>query len=296
MNSLALDRRFRSLIRLSDQQRNLPTNFIARSQLRQNLLRQAPQKFFMQLRHLSRNHDIAGSAQGFHHILQRFQQSVRGFIENLGFRRSQQPLQQAPALVAEVEKSRGPYKVSAVAERAGVAALTEDREWVGADRSGVRLRKPGALLDAWCAVYKPRLTDEKQYYTLLHGEPLDNAAKAATVAAGFGRHLLLASFSAARWLAPYARMAGYHFYADAEGEARLKTDLKLEPSARGANVTVARPMDDGAFMGRREPVQGLWCTGPVQTYLDLSAAGERGREAADHLRKKVLDPLWLNLP
>jgi histidinol-phosphate aminotransferase len=34
------------------------------------------------------------------------------------------------ALIAEVEKSRGPYKVSAAAERAALAALTEDRAWV----------------------------------------------------------------------------------------------------------------------------------------------------------------------
>jgi histidinol-phosphate aminotransferase len=34
------------------------------------------------------------------------------------------------ALIAEVEKSRGPYKVNALAEQAAVAALTEDREWV----------------------------------------------------------------------------------------------------------------------------------------------------------------------
>ena len=36
----------------------------------------------------------------------------------------------APALVAEVEKSRGPFKVNAVAERAAVAALTDDLPWV----------------------------------------------------------------------------------------------------------------------------------------------------------------------
>ncbi len=35
-----------------------------------------------------------------------------------------------PALVAEVEKSRGPYKVNAIAQRAAVAALTEDLSWV----------------------------------------------------------------------------------------------------------------------------------------------------------------------
>jgi histidinol-phosphate aminotransferase len=36
----------------------------------------------------------------------------------------------APAVVAEVEKSRGPYKVSTVAERAAVAALVHDQTWV----------------------------------------------------------------------------------------------------------------------------------------------------------------------
>lgn len=35
-----------------------------------------------------------------------------------------------PAIVAEIEKSRGPYKVSSVAQRAAVAALTDDRAWV----------------------------------------------------------------------------------------------------------------------------------------------------------------------
>jgi histidinol-phosphate/aromatic aminotransferase/cobyric acid decarboxylase-like protein len=36
----------------------------------------------------------------------------------------------APELVAEVEKSRGPYKVSALAEEAATLALTEDLPWV----------------------------------------------------------------------------------------------------------------------------------------------------------------------
>jgi len=37
-----------------------------------------------------------------------------------------------PAVVAEIEKSRGPYKVNGLAERAAVAALTDDRPWVDA--------------------------------------------------------------------------------------------------------------------------------------------------------------------
>jgi histidinol-phosphate aminotransferase len=38
----------------------------------------------------------------------------------------------APDLIAAVEKSRGPYKVSVVAEQAGIAALTTDGPWVRA--------------------------------------------------------------------------------------------------------------------------------------------------------------------
>lgn len=36
----------------------------------------------------------------------------------------------SPALVREIEKSRGPYKVSSLAEQAAIAALTYDRRWV----------------------------------------------------------------------------------------------------------------------------------------------------------------------
>jgi histidinol-phosphate aminotransferase len=35
-----------------------------------------------------------------------------------------------PAVIAEIEKSRGPYKVNAIAERAVAVALREDRAWV----------------------------------------------------------------------------------------------------------------------------------------------------------------------
>ncbi|HET9984920.1 MAG TPA: histidinol dehydrogenase [Longimicrobiales bacterium] len=43
----------------------------------------------------------------------------------------------APALVREIEKSRGPYKISAAAEAAALAALAEDREWAAANVADV---------------------------------------------------------------------------------------------------------------------------------------------------------------
>ncbi|HSL72461.1 MAG TPA: histidinol dehydrogenase, partial [Longimicrobiales bacterium] len=46
-----------------------------------------------------------------------------------------------PALIAEIEKSRGPYKVNHLAEAAGIAALTRDGDWVRERVSEVRANR-----------------------------------------------------------------------------------------------------------------------------------------------------------
>lgn len=58
----------------------------------------------------------------------------------------------APKVIAEIEKSRGPYKVNRVAECAAIAALTHDRTWVAErvalvreNRERFRAAVPGAL-------------------------------------------------------------------------------------------------------------------------------------------------------
>jgi hypothetical protein len=79
-----------------------------------------------------------------------------------------------------------------------------------------------------------------------------------------------------------------YFYADNAGFERLQVGLKLSPASKGENVVVTLPKDQGLFRDIIEPAPGAVCTGPVQTYLDLTAAGERGREAAEHLRKEKL--------
>jgi Transcriptional regulator, AbiEi antitoxin, Type IV TA system len=195
---------------------------------------------------------------------------------------------------------RRSWRVTELAERAAVSlgqvsnvrrALV-DREWASTDAQGLRLRKPETMLDAWRSAYVPRLAEAKDYYTLLHGKELNRAIEGAFAALPEGAHLLLSSFSAAQWLSPFARSAGTNFYADKIGMQALSEHLKLERAARGTNVSVAVPKDDGVFIDSCEPAPGLWCTGALQTYLDLSQSGDRGREAADHLRKTLLDPRW----
>jgi histidinol-phosphate aminotransferase len=52
----------------------------------------------------------------------------------------------ARELVTEVEKSRGPYKVSSIAEDAATAALTSDLEWVG-ERVGEVIENRARFID-----------------------------------------------------------------------------------------------------------------------------------------------------
>lgn len=97
-----------------------------------------------------------------------------------------------------------------------------------------------------------------------------------------------ASFSAAQWLAPYGRTGTQYFYANDTGLERLRSALKLSSIAKGENVLVTVLKDSGLLRDTVEPAPGAICTSPVQTYLDLALAGERGREASEHLRHERL--------
>ena len=192
------------------------------------------------------------------------------------------------------------WKVTELAATAGVSLgqisnvrkLLLDREWVALSDAGMRLTKPEELARAWQNTYELRLGSREPGYTLLHAEALELATRAALAEAGQGKHAVLASYSAARWLAPYARQATQFFYADKPGAEILKRQLQLQPVARGENVVLLEPREDDVFSGRVEAAPGIWCSGLVQTWLDLTVAGERGSEAAEHLLQEKLLPGW----
>jgi hypothetical protein len=71
----------------------------------------------------------------------------------------------------------------------------------------------------------------------------------------------------------------------AEGELE---SLGFRGDARGANLWVIRPADEGAFAGAAE-VEGVPCAHPVQVYLDLKAHPERSQEAALEVRRRYLE-------
>lgn len=163
-----------------------------------------------------------------------------------------------------------------------------DREWAHASADGLILCEPDALLDAWRDSYVPPSGRRMQFYTPLHGTALQDAARIALEAQNGPGHAAFASFSAAQWIAPYGRTGTHYFFADEEGLRTLHAALKFVTASKGENVVVTLPKDSGLLADTIEPAPGVVCTSPVQTYLDLSAAGERGAEAAEHLRREAL--------
>ena len=187
------------------------------------------------------------------------------------------------------------WRIGELADQAGVSAghasqvgkQLRQREWAEQSEAGMWISDPNALLDAWREEYEPPSGERVQLYSHLHGSALQDAVGTIMID-GTDAVLLYASFSAADWIAPFARTGRTYFYADECGLARLKADLGLQGAAKGANIDILVP-DDADILRTAEPLNnGLIVTSPVQTYLDLSVAGERGKEAAEHLRAEVL--------
>lgn len=189
-----------------------------------------------------------------------------------------------------------PWRVAELADAADVSlghvsnvrAALVDREWAEAGGQGLSLTRPDIVLDAWRDAYEPPAGNRYGFYTTLHGKAFDVAVRGVLSTSPPRGRVVLASFSAARWLAPYARAGSEFLYADPRGLERLRDALKLSSAAKGENVAVTVLQDEGPLHDAVEASPGIICTSSVQTYLDLSASGERGREAADHLRAERL--------
>jgi len=187
------------------------------------------------------------------------------------------------------------WRVVDLAEAAGVSVghvsnvrkALHDREWAEIGPDGLVMSDPTGLLDAWRKAYEPK-GETIQAYTTLHGRAFDDAARHAISASAADGIVLMAGFTAARWLAPYARAGMESFYVDGPGRDRLVSALSLDEVESGGNVELIRPGDAGILDDRTEPAPGAVCTSPVQTYLDLCVAGPRGREAGEHLRRTLM--------
>lgn len=193
---------------------------------------------------------------------------------------------------------RSPYRAWRVLELAKTAGVSaghvstignelKDRGWVEQTDDGLVVADPDGLLDAWTADYELPPGREKSLYSHLHGSALDEALLKVLTEPSSGR-IIFRSYSAADRIAPFARNANRYLYADDRALDQLTRQMRLSAAEKGGNVLVIVPDEDGVFDDAIEIMPGIACTSPVQTYLDLQHSGERGREAADHLRRECL--------
>lgn len=192
------------------------------------------------------------------------------------------------------------WRVTELAKRADASlghvsnvrkALLE-REWIEEHDDGVVLTKPRELMETWRSNYRRPSGIRKTGYTHLHGKQLDqNLSKLLGKYSGRPR-AICSLYSAAKWISPYGRDGMNTFYADEEGAEYLAHQLDLSPTSKGANVAINIIKDDSIFTDAIEPAPGIYCTSPIQTYLDLWVGNDRDRESAQFLQEEHFP--WLN--
>lgn len=196
-----------------------------------------------------------------------------------------------------LERPEHPWKVTELTERAQVSLgqvskvrklLLEQEFAREAEGSGLLLTDRQRLLQDWQPQYPPPdLNRRIKGYTLLSGAKLEAALKEVMDRTLEGS-VVLSSYSAATLIAPYARHPTTFLYATPGGLEHLKEVLQLRTFDRGENVIVDVIESDDHTFDFQMSSGGLIHTSPLQTFLDLSVAGERGREAAEHLKPHVL--------
>ena len=161
---------------------------------------------------------------------------------------------------------------------------------------GICLSQPSDLLNDWQKSYKKNIyNNANTFYSLMNPEERLEAIKEAIAEAGEKKAgIMLSGLSAARWQAPFAKSLSDNFYADKEGIKILRKHLMLESVEIGPNVIIEVPKDSFLFKEATKCAPGLKCTSVIQTYLDLSIAGEREKEAAEHIKSYVLKDIWTN--
>jgi len=163
-----------------------------------------------------------------------------------------------------------------------------NREWVSEAEEGIRLTAPAQLLDDWAKTYSFRKNEVFDFYSL--ESVVEVEAKLAEVCRGEQIQYGLTSFSAAARLAPSVRYKRAFAYVSGDIN-RVSAMLNLKPVTSGPNVTVLKPYDQGVFYGMKQN-EGTNLVSSVQVYLDLKSYHGRGEEAAEEIRKQVLEPSW----
>ena len=185
-----------------------------------------------------------------------------------------------------------PWKVTELAESARVSlgwvsAVRQQllaREWAAEAPGGLRVTKPGAVLDAWVKADEWEQRTRTHEYSVLLTEPLELAEKLKEVLPGeppvFTQWL-------AGWLRhPYTTPVVVTAYVKKFPDEVLIKEKLLgrRVSAGGGRLRLVLPKDEGV-LHPTQIAQGFQLVSDVQIYLDLQRAGLRAEDQADELRR-----------
>ncbi|HEV2330101.1 MAG TPA: hypothetical protein VGY56_15065 [Verrucomicrobiae bacterium] len=185
-----------------------------------------------------------------------------------------------------------PWRVTELAESARVSlgwvsAVRQQllaHEWAAEEPGGLRVTKPGAVLDAWVKADDWKKRTSTHEYSVLHPDPLELAEKLKDALqdeppvftqwfAGWLRHA---------YATPVVVTAYVRRFPD---EALIKDKLLgRRVSTGGGGLRLILPKDEGVL----HPIQnlrGFQLVSDVQIYLDLQGAGLRGEEQAEEIRR-----------
>jgi hypothetical protein len=180
-------------------------------------------------------------------------------------------------------------KVS-LGEVSKVRRVLADRELIDNQLRGIKLQDPKVLLEAWAGNYTYRRNPVNSFYYV--GEVADFETKLAAACAERGIRYGLTGFSGAvRW-APAVRYRNAMALVDVIDEALLQA-LKIQPADSGPNVLLLTPYDEGVFFASKE-FEGIKVVSPVQLYLDVAGDQGRGEEAAEALKAKLIEEIWIS--
>jgi hypothetical protein len=165
----------------------------------------------------------------------------------------------------------------------------EEQRLVSRDSAGaVKIADHDALLDAWREAY-----DFSKHYIVrghIAARSSDEILRRVSAQLKRGKLEHAVTGLAGAWL--LNQFAGFRlvvFYVGQMPPAEAQQGMGFHEEARGENVWLVVPNDEGVFHGAEER-EGIHCVHPVQVYLDLKNHPERSADAAEQLRKNLLKP------
>jgi hypothetical protein len=180
-------------------------------------------------------------------------------------------------------KSRlGDGYVSKIVRRLGQEQYLEAN-----DEGGVRPRDPDLLLDAWREAYdfnRQRMI-KGHVPARSGGELLQRVVKCLLRS---DLRWAVTGLSAAWTYTQFAAFRLATIYLSSMPSRSLLGEMTFLEEAKGANLWLVLPDDDGVFDGSQIQ-DDIRCVSALQTYLDLKDHPERAKDAADELRRKRLN-------